>query len=190
MIERNETSRFLGGCCRPAEHFFMSVLPLKAGFNLCAGVDVLVALTALADMCGVLPRDVLEAPEVSPLERILLTLCGGVAVAGAVGIATLRKALVDLYCTYKYLELFLVACISYVLILSALETWANPSIAFLYICTRVTWDTYATYIIWSCSIRIRNGETLLLFYGREVAEILTHPQQEMTALKPLQSSED
>ena len=148
-------------------------------------VDISVALLAVMDLGGMLPREVLNESGISGLESAVLILCGVVAAVGLIGVGDVRRKHVYLYLAYKYFELAAIAYFSLQTISALDENWANPSIVYLYTGIRVLSDLLMIYTLWSCRALLDLSEVTAL-HGRSVSVLLRSlPEAELADLSRL-----
>ena len=128
----------------PAISTFTGLLPLRVGLFLCAIIDLVAGLTALSDVIGVLPREVLPVSPASSVEQLVLICCGVAGVLGAQGAVESRAKLVLIYYCSRCGTMVVLVWISATMALS--DSWVNPSVVYMYCLLRISYEFLATHI--------------------------------------------
>ena len=142
----------------------LSCFPLRIGLLFCISIDLVTGLTTLADMIGLLPRQVLPIPAPSLVETAALVSCGMGAVIGGWGVVEQRLRLVQVYHRVRWGTMAVLMYVSVTLAIT--HYWVNPSVLYLYCLVRIAYEGLATYIAWSSCALLANGENELFRLGQ------------------------
>ena len=178
MEFKTEYPRFL--LCRvdPAEGMCCKVLPLKAGVLIVSVLDVIIALLSLSELILTLWSSTHESTHTLLLISISDLLALSAAPFALLALFSLSTSIyrnIHLYSLYKqteFLVLSLFILISFKItciegdqgcdIVSMTAVWV----------VRCAFNLYFTYIVWSADVRLRNNETLLVLFGRDMVKIM------------------
>jgi hypothetical protein len=142
----------------------LSCFPLRIGLLFCIIIDLVTGLTTLADIIGLLPRQVLPVPAPSLVETVALVSCGVGAVLGGQGVLEQRLRLIQVYHRVRWGTMAVLVYVSVTLAFT--HYWINPSVVYLYCLVRVAYEGLATYIAWSSCTLLKNGENELFRLGQ------------------------
>ena len=150
MISRRETARLL--CClRPLQS-----CRLRLGVVVWTLCDLLWGIAALVQTTSLLPSPFQR----SDFELGLLISALPFALLGLFGALSGHRAKLDVYSSYKRLELLLVLIICLCEMARVREDTWDVVFSFLFFaCWRLLWDFSGMYIAWSSVVKLRSSGT-------------------------------
>jgi len=150
--------------CPPA-FSFLRLFPLRTGVLLCMTIDLVTGLATLADILGLLPRQILSIPPPPLLETFCLFSCGVAAALGIQGVLEQRCKLVQTYHWARWGTMTILVYVSVQLVWA--QCWYNPSVVYMFCLVRIAYEGLATYIAWSSCVLLSQGEIELFRIGPE-----------------------
>lgn len=158
MIRRRETARLL--CCfTPLQYCGFRTFSLRLGVLIWSVCDLIGGFTALGQVLGLLPAHV--HLQKSYFELGLLISALPFAFLGFLGVLSIHRAKLDLYSSFKRLELLLILGICIWETSHHLDDSWETACSFLFFAfLRLGVDFYGTYVAWSSSVKLRSSGSL------------------------------